>query len=60
MDWSVSAELAEKNFEFGDGELLYVKQVKLNIFGNEFFLDPDQAHNLTLEISQALYEIEGK
>jgi hypothetical protein len=58
VSFEVSGEVVAVEYEF-DGDYFTVKQVKLNIFGNEFYLDPDQAHNLRLDIDTALFEIGG-
>ena len=56
MSWEVSAEVEEQLFEYED-DYFTVKQVRVNIFGQEFYLDPDQANDLKVDIANALEEI---
>lgn len=53
MDNTISAEIAETEFEFGDDDPIVIRQVKVNIWGNEFYLDPDQVVTLLAELEMA-------
>lgn len=59
-DYLVGAEVSVTEFEFGDDDTIVIKQVKVHVFGYDFYLDPDQATLLTEDIAAALTEIEGK
>jgi hypothetical protein len=52
MDNTISAEVAETVFEFDD-DTINIRQVKVNIWGNEFYLDPDQVVTLLAELEAA-------
>lgn len=59
MTTSIFAEEVETEFQIDD-EILYARQIVVNIFGSEFILDPDQADVLLSELTESLYKNEGK
>lgn len=55
---SVGVEVVEFEYEFDD-DVFIAKQIRVSVGRDSTELDPDQVHNLILELQQALYEVGG-
>jgi hypothetical protein len=55
----VKVEAVENEFDILD-ETVVVKQVRVTVGRDSVDLDPDEAHNLMVELSLALFKVEDK
>jgi hypothetical protein len=55
----VKVEAVENEFDILD-ETVVVKQVRVTVGRDSVDLDPDEAHNLMVELSLALFQVEDK